>query len=249
VTELAALLDTVVLKGNTTTANNEIPVVNPYASCIWINNPTPFSATTTYWSCNTADIIVCTWIWLWYTVAACNVWTDNAATSSTDSNWYWELFQWWNNEWLKNASTNSTQVTVTVTWSTYNGNGIFIKGYQNWNTVENLDLWWNITDTDLARQWPCISWYHVPSNQEWINLIIAGWWANWTEIFNDLKMPLSGNRDWYNATTSSWVNGRYHSSTPHNANWTKRLGFTATTSISMGTDWYAEWFSVRCFKN
>ncbi len=79
-----------------------------YVGCISSNFPEPFSATTTYGSCDTADIIVCSWNGVWYTIAACNVWTDTASTAYNDSNWYWELFQWWNNAWIKSAWTSPT---------------------------------------------------------------------------------------------------------------------------------------------
>jgi len=66
--------------------------INPYSSCLWANNPTAFAATSTYGSCDTADIIICSWVANWYTLSACNVWTNIAWTTSLS---YWELFQWW----------------------------------------------------------------------------------------------------------------------------------------------------------
>jgi hypothetical protein len=57
------------------------------ASCTWVNAPTPFSAPSTYGSCDTADIIVCNWTWTWYTIATCNVWTNTASTAYNDAAW------------------------------------------------------------------------------------------------------------------------------------------------------------------
>lgn len=222
---------------------------NPYASCTWVNTPTPFSATTTYGSCNTADIIVCSWNEVWYTIAACNVWTDTASTAYNDAGWYWELFQWWNNAWVKIAWTSTEQISVTDIDSTYS-NVTFINDTADWNTTQNDNLWWNWTNTDEARIWPCLPWYHVPSQPEWGWIHTAWWWGiDWFNMSNDLKIPMVGYRARTNANLYDQGNGwSYWSSSPSGTNgyrmtlYTTSIDSNASIARALGA-------AVRCFKN
>jgi len=173
--ELVWVLNTIVLN-DAITKVTIIPDSGPYVSCIWVNDPTPFLATTTYGSCNTVDTIVCDGVWTWYTISACNVWTNIASTAYNDSGSYWELFQWWNNAWLRISWTSPTQVSVTATWSTYSST-TFINGPQDWNSTPEDDLWWDNPGTYIDRKWPCEIWYHVPSEAEWSWIYTAWWWG------------------------------------------------------------------------
>ena len=260
--ENVALVNSIVLKDDTT----EITVVpDPYSSCTGINTPTPFSATTIYDSCDIPDIIICDWLKSWITISWCNVWAstwseynlcvDIASCTIARS---WELFQWWNNTGLKNASTSSTQIWATTDDSTYNWS-IFISGPlsppYDWTSIPNDELWWYTTDTFTSRKWPCVWDYHVPSSIEWSALHTTWWWgwAWWTAMSNDLKLPITGSRSWSTAnfdyTGQRWY---YWSSTPTwvspNSRWIN-MYFHPTLINPVDTTYRAAGFSVRCFKN
>ena len=232
---------------------NNTPI-GPYASCTWTNTWTILSATSTYGSCNTADIIVCSWNGTWYTIAACNVWTNTASTAYNDTNWYWELFQWWNNAWIKTAWTSPTRIWTTTSNSTYS-NATFISSSSlpspyDWTSIQNDNLWWNGTNTVESRIWPCLTWYHVPTHTEWVWIHTAWWWlANWLNMSNALKLPMAGLRSWNDASLSyQGTIGYYWSSSPNGTNGYLML-FNSSNINPSNNNNRANGFSVRCFKN
>ena len=234
---------------------NNTPI-GPYASCTWVNTPTPFSATSTYGSCNTADIIVCSWNGTWYTIAACNVWTNTASTAYNDTNWYWELFQWWNNAWIKTAWTSPTRIWTTTSNSTYS-NATFISSLSlpspfDWTSIQNDNLWWNWTNTVESRIWPCLTWYHVPTHTEWAWINTAWWWntaTDWFNMSNALKLPMAGLRRWNDASLlDQGADGFYWSSSPSGTDGYLMI-FYSSNIYPSGNNFRAYGFSVRCFKN
>jgi prepilin-type N-terminal cleavage/methylation domain-containing protein len=229
---------------------NDCSGLNPYASCTWVNTPTPFSGTTTYTWCDTADIIVCDWVWSWYTISACNVWTNTASTAYNDAGWYWELFQWWNNAWIRTAWTSHTQISVSNIDSTYTS-ATFIYDTADWNTTQNDNMWWDTTDTDESRIWPCEVWYHVPTNSEWIWIHTAWWWwSNWPNMSNALKMPMAGIRKWNDADLFVvGYFGYYWSSSPNPGTQAYYISFYTYNLTPSYYNNRAYGFSVRCFKN
>lgn len=222
--------------------------INPYASCTAVAQIKV--ATSTYTGCNTADIIVCSWVWTWYTIAACNVWATIAGTTTTS---YWELFQWWNNAGTKTATASPTQISVTSIDSTYNGNWYFIYDTADWNTTRNDNLWWNWTNTDISRKWPCITWYHVPSLSELTWMHTAWWWwTNWLNMSTALKLPKAGRRSYTNAALENqWINGYYWASTPYSTTAGSIIYFDDTIIKLTPTSYSSRAFglSVRCFRN
>jgi uncharacterized protein (TIGR02145 family) len=106
-------------------------------------------------------------------------------------------------------------------------------------------------------QWPCSSWYHVPTQKEWcdaamnINGILKceAWWKNDTILASMLKLPLAGRR--YNNNASyyfQWVYGYYWSVSP-NGNATYIMYFNNTQVDTLSYNFRAYWLSVRCLKN
>ena len=240
--------------------------VNSYASCTWTTRVVNF-ASTTYWSCSSSDIVVCTWNWTWYTLAACNVWTNIAWTWTWS---YWYYFQWWNNWWT--LSWRLTPLTTLVDassywpWNYYYDTNIIwwtdLTSPWDWSSVQNDDLWWRVTWTNISMQWPCLSGYHIPTHEEWK----AVWknWCNWTcggsddytaDISNKLKLPLSGRRNrttWAMANVDLWKWQYWTTSFSSSSIYTFEV-VPRNTSV-----WYiyvdnqryrAMWHPVRCFKN
>ncbi len=227
------------------TSQNNL-VISPYDSCLWQNNPTPFSATTTYPWCDTPDIIVCDWTWSWYTISACNVW----ATVSMTNGWY---FQWWNNALMDESTirdTNRVDASSNWPWNYYN-NAVFIYLYSDWSLTSNDNIWWDITNTKEARQWPCSTNYHIPSHNEWVWLYTAWWWgSNSASMSSDLKLSMSS---WY-FNHSDW--NKYHinqqwdywSTSP---SWALIYIFSINATGISPSNIFSRWdaMSVRCFKN
>ena len=236
---------------------------NPYASCS--SQWELLTATTTFPWCDTADIIVCSWAWAWYTISACNVWTTTASTDWTVSRW--QYFQWWRNKWfaywditqqptqIANASYDSNNDTY---WFVWNSN---LSSYRyDWIVNQDDNLWWDNSWawTDEQRQWPCPTWYHVPSQTEWSG-IVSAWdgvlwdisWTTteWTNLQTALKLPYAGGRNRGNGSfVNGGSNGYYWSSSP-NGTGGYSLSFNSSYVNPSRYDYRANGFSVRCFKN
>jgi hypothetical protein len=224
-----------------------------------------FLDSTKYGSCDFNNIIVCNSAWAWYIVSACNVWTYTS--------WLWEesygnFFQWWNNGWLLYWDT--TKQTTALNASSYPAStysnptfvywaNLYGSEDTDWTSPQNNNLWWDVTNTSTDRRWPCLSWYHVPSIDEWVSIKTAWWWlfAEWDKLSSDLKMPKAGYR--YSLTATYVGNGTYwyywsSSSRYFNSTYgymSNYLSFTSTTiqwSVSLASK-RAMGYSVRCIKN
>lgn len=224
----------------------ETPSANPYATCTWPNNPTPFAATTTYLWCGQADIIICSWPWAWYTIASCNVWSTTAGTWSSS---YGKYFQWWENvAW--DATSNVTS-SNNCTWNR-DTQACWASAYTAWQiTVWDTTSGWNDRWTDYGdTRWPCAPWYKVPSNGDWVSIHTAGsWWTSWTNMQNALKLPYAGRRLFTNGALSSpGTNGFYWSTTPDTSR-ARNLHFYSSSVNPSHSSNRVNGFSVRCIKN
>lgn len=129
---------------------------------------------------------------------ATTVYNDWDNLSESNCGWY---FQRWNNymfHWTWNT-TSSTLVDTTGYWPwNYYNDSTFITTIEvDWSTVDNNDLWWDTTNTLIARQWPCDSWYHVPTESESTALVNAMTTLGIDTSNGDcvkayLKMPFAG---------------------------------------------------------
>ncbi len=218
--------------------------------------------TTTYGSCNAQDLIVCTWIKSWYTLAACNVWTN---ISGTWSDSYWYYFQWGNNGWTLywNLIPNSTIIDASWYWpwtaSWYYNSTTFISttlSPRDWTNPKNDNLWWNTINTDEARRGPCEIWYHIPSIIEFQWIVTSLSETNWAIIMNTLRLPKAGNRNRSNWSMQAENTYAYYwSSSPTNI-WNPSADLNAHALIF---DWTnlsysglfprSYGFSIRCIKN
>ncbi|QFR38956.1 hypothetical protein A9Q91_01845 [Candidatus Gracilibacteria bacterium 28_42_T64] len=204
------------------------------------------SSTSSYGSCNTPDIIVCSGPGSSYTIAACNAGTQIGGTGATS---YGELYQWGNNAALKLAGESSTQIGATTSDSTYS-NTTFIKLSDDWTSIQNDNLWGNTTNTNVARQGPCENGYHVPTQLEWENIYtVGGWGTDGDAMSNALKLPMSGIRE---ATTGNIFGEGFLSvywASSINGVSGASAGFTSTAINPSGLTARAFGSSVRCFKN
>ena len=125
------------------------------------------------------------WYWYWYWGGSSSDYDDcddseyqqclanynNLYDSEDYCNEYWYYYQWWNNYvfiWIESSSSERVNTT------TYSRNNPFKKNifvnnssYSDWSLERNDDLWWDTTDTYIARQGPCLEGWHVPTKEEW----------------------------------------------------------------------------------
>lgn len=222
--------------------------------------------TYTWLTCND-DIMISNWItWSWITISACNVGASVVWTWITSYGW---LYQWWNNYdfrdsqfsnwWVYTWLTSTTLLDSSSYWPlNYFNSSTFIINWwwtNDWSNPRNNNLWWDTTNTDVARKWPCENWYHIPSRDEWVLLhSIWLWWANWNQMRDVLKIPNAWGRN-NNAATflDWWADGSYWTSSPNittfNEDKAHFIWFNAGW-ISPGDSYFRAYaFSIRCFKN
>jgi hypothetical protein len=200
-----------------------------------------------------------------YQLMACNLWTT---VSWTGKESYGAHFQRGNNypfpnKW--NIKTSNTQVDASTYWPTnpyYNEILIINSSFIDWSTVPNDDLWWDSTNTDEARQWPCPIGYHVPSTTHLQGLVQAGrtlglWSGTWNSIQvanfkNILLLPFAGLRlyDRDKVAEQGWL-GYYRLSSIYSSipSVSENLYFTSDNIRTPTSTRRMQVYSVRCFKN
>jgi prepilin-type N-terminal cleavage/methylation domain-containing protein len=275
-TELAALLDTVVLKGVITVGGTLALTIKTVSDCTtgwellyWTEDGTDS------WLTCTDDIIVCSWAWTWYTLASCNAWADTLYASQTFAwsstardaginTWAGWMYQWWNNADNSYTTTQWSKYLATSSDSTFS-NPFFISdfSFNDWANPSNKNLWWENTNTLEARKWPCNVWYHVPKYTELTGLISAWDWA-WKiwdisntitegeDFMNALKAPMAGFRDRSSWTLYSQNNTGYFLSSSTDTtpgSYDSYILYFSSNTIMTASNSRVDGFSVRCFKN
>lgn len=210
---------------------------------------TPTQSYQEQWLCDTEDITV--WI---YTIAACNLWTTKAWITSLS---YWHYFQFGRNISYENGTwTNGTL------WNNYDWKLPW------WTDSWSANDWWvgesekttaiysnqNTSDQALMK-WPCPTWYHIPTNNEWIWINAAWTWGtNWFDLLNALKMPKSGYRIWTSWTITE-INSKaqYWSASPTGTDaffiYIGNQGFNPAYINPSNTKSRSQGHNIRCFKN
>ena len=145
-----------------------------------------------------------------------------------------KFYQWGNNYWFNYNSSitvNQTKVNVSSYWPNnyYSSSTVYVaSSFRDfYGTTNNFDMWGGETWTYEAMQWPCSTWYHIPSNEElknlfkifadlkWISSLftetsywyyapyVSSWYYN--NIYADFKTLLKIPQAWqYNAYAGSW---------------------------------------------
>ncbi len=227
--------------------------VNVFYQCTWTTQW--YEATSSFGWCDTTDKIVCTWVWTWYVIAWCNVWTSISWTGPSS---YWQLFQWWNSWWTPYVNMTPHASTIDTTGyndSTYIDSTKFVRWQASspydWSSPQNDNLWWNSTWTNIARKWPCDTWYHVPTYAEW-NTVRNSWLFTWAgnQFMTILKMPKMWRRNYdsWNIEYENFI-WKYWTSTPWAWNWSAYYIEWWNTWTYMYDNSRAHWYPVRCFKN
>jgi len=169
---LVKLANSIVLKDDTTEVTS---TPSPYENCIWQNSPLIWDlsiiATTTYNLCDTPDIIVCSWPKSWYTIAACNVWTATAWITIAS---YWDYFQFGRNDpyptWTNGQAWYSYDWKASWWLDWWSANDWWVFEANKLTTTYNNPLW---STNTLLMKWPCEGEYHIPTDKEWDDLVVA----------------------------------------------------------------------------
>ena len=185
-----------------------------------------------------------------YVIADRNVGATVAGIWTTS---YWRRFQWGNNygfagEW--NVTTGSALVSYPQ--PPYTGS-IFVLPWAapyDWAMPQDNNL------RPAKTQWPCDSWYHVPTytERQWLYntwLSLNPWQgSNWDLLRATLKLP----KTWYRNPFSAKVQdtelfGNYWSSTPNGTD-AYNVFFNCCQITIINKKYYRNaGLSVRCFKD
>ena len=208
---------------------------------------------------------------------ATDVWNYGESETSAAKNG--KYYQWWNNYGFSASNGNwnpypyTSNMSVDASWywpGNYYSSATFILIDYRWDDADNANLWWWNWDTATAdwpstteegRQWPCPSWYHVPSTREWKAIYNAlGVETNNSgsiaTLQKTLHLPKAGGR--YNNVNTSVVNngtvGNYRSSSPNiygnlGPGHAPVLNFSSSRISSQSDSNCSHGYSVRCFKN
>jgi hypothetical protein len=194
----------------------------------------------------------------------CNIWTNIAWLSSSS---YWSYFQFWKN---------------TTTWSTWNSWRWWDWTSPGWIDSWSALNWWisndewltatwkNQNTTDKTKmQWPCLTWYHIPTFREWAEIIVSWNLVHWdisssstrsNDLSNTLKLSLWWRKiydTWtFNLVWSYWyywTSSSAYINTTYPSNWgILSLGWLniSPSNYSVFNSYQRSgWMLIRCFKN
>ena len=250
--------------------DGNIPVISIYSWNMWI----------TMKAMNEWAIAIWTWC------SATDTWACGYHYQRWNNHWFLPgennsaAFPWWESTWATQV-TNCADYWPTnrYSWST------FIYNYSNWCNPSNDNLrWWsgdsqdnnrwydeenNVATNVENRQWPCDTWYHVPSIWEW-NQVLEYWaeeneieleddgglkynytTLDWLKFQEDFKIPFAGSRYYYDAKVFSMGSYAYlWSSSPRVGNdYARRFYLGPDGAHVNGSYDRADADSLRCFKD
>ncbi len=175
-----------------------------------------------------------------------NLGASRAATSSTDSQSYGDLYQWGrpaDGHQLRNSPTTST-----LSSSDQPGHGSFIlapNSPYDWRSPQNDNLWQGVNGVNN----PCPAGYRLPTEAEWEEERQSWSSSNAAGAFaSPLKLPMAGYRG---SSSGSLVpvgaGGDYWSGTVSGTY--ARVLFFNSSYAGMFSDGRADGFAVRCTKD
>jgi hypothetical protein len=140
-----------------------------------------------------------------------NLGASRAATSSTDSLAYGDLYQW--GRFSDGHQCRNSTTTSILSSTDQSGNSSFIlllnsTGNYDWRNPQNTNLWQGVNGLNN----PCPTGYRIPTEAEW-NAEIASWTSKNADgaFASPLKLTMAGSREV--TITNTGVNGSYWSST------------------------------------
>ena len=176
-----------------------------------------------------------------------NLGASQAATSSTDAAAYGDLYQWGRGNDGHQCRTSSTFTSLSS--SDQPGHNEFIVSNENpfnWRSPQNVNLWQGINGINN----PCPTNYRLPTDAEMDEERISWNSNNSIGAFNSsLKLTMAGRRNHSSGGALSFVGyfGYYWSNTVSSTS-SKFLMFSSNPA-SVGSNFRAYGYSVRCIKN
>ena len=177
-----------------------------------------------------------------------NLGASRAATSSTDSLAYGDLFQWGRRADGHQCRNSSTTTTLSSTDQPTHANFILAPNSPyDWRTPQNDNLWQGVNGVNN----PCPKGYRLPTSTE-LQLEFNDWSLN-NDIGafdSQLKLPKSGYRYSINGLQYTTGNRGYYwsSSVSGSGAWYLHFSSSGSTSNILNYD-RAYGFSVRCIKD
>lgn len=189
---------------------------------------------------------------------------------ANELSWFWYYFQWWNNYWfslpLNRTNTTSNKVDAsdywpgTINWY-YVSNSFYDKKQQSWDSSNNQNLRWDVINTNIARQWPCPEWYHIPTTTELQSLydvfLSHTWMQNYCNNAVDIECFFNVFYIWKaweilpnNQQSDNWTAAyRYSSSMDPNSIYAYSMSIKNWTFLINNNESKAYWKAIRCFSN
>ena len=171
---------------------------------------------------------------------------SQAATSSTDSLAYGDLYQWGRSADGHQCRNSATTSTLSSTDDP--GHGDFItsnSGNYDWRSPQNDNLWQGVNGTNN----PCPSGYRLPTYAE-LDAELSSWsYHNAFGAFaTPLKLPAAGDRIYSHGSFSNVGTNGYYWSSAVNGTYAGYLAFYSSAA-GMRSNYRAFGLSVRCLKD
>jgi uncharacterized protein (TIGR02145 family) len=175
-----------------------------------------------------------------------NLGASQAATSSTDTAAFGDLYQWGRRSDGHQCRTSPTTTILSSTDQPGNGNFILAPSTPNdWRSPQNMNLWQGLNGVNN----PCPTGYRLPTETE-VNAEQTSWSSSYAAgaFGSPLKLPVAGSRIYSNGSLNNvGTSGLYWNSTSSSTD-SRYLYFDSFTAL-MNTTIRALGVSVRCIKN
>jgi len=172
-----------------------------------------------------------------------NLGANRAATSSTDTLSYGDLYQWGRAADGHEKRTSGTTSTLSDTDTP--GHGDFILSSNDWRSSQNDNLWQGVDGVNN----PCPVGFRVPTEAEWQEEIDNGGLTNSAGAFSSpLKLPVAGSRYFVDGSLRSVGSLGFYWSSSVDGTFARRLGFLSSSAF-MVSNFRAFGYSVRCLKH
>lgn len=195
------------------------------------------------------------------TIADKNLWATKyvGETGATDEETYGYYYQWGNNygfatTWTVTTSSTNINVPTSDVPSMFSNSTFRTGTNDNYMSTFRADLWWDQTNTDAARIWPCPAGYHVMSRIElsdlsWRVYSITGiQYFRWQAPY--LLTPLAWRRFRSNWSLDSVTTECYRrTSTPYNSTSGKIYYMYGALYQTLQTEGNRRGMSIRPMKN
>lgn len=174
-----------------------------------------------------------------------NLGATRAATSSTDSEAYGDLYQW--GRGADGHEKRNSPTTSTKSSSDNPGHGNFIlapSSPYDWRSPQNNNLWQGVSGTNN----PCPTGYRLPTDAEWEAERLSWSSNNSAGAFaSPLKLPVAGHRVYRSGSLLDVGSGGYYWSSTVDGAYSRFLYFTSSGANMLSAN-RAGGLSVRCLK-